>query len=99
MRDKTPALGTAGNVLFYLATPPSAFGSICKNVHDAGMHSSSSGWRRVIIEKPFGHDLASAIDLNSAILNSLHEDQIYRIDHYLGKETVQNILAFRFANG
>jgi glucose-6-phosphate 1-dehydrogenase len=92
-------LGTSGNILFYLATPPSAFASICENLHQAGFRESNEGWRRVIVEKPFGHDFASAVELNKLILRYWHEDQIYRIDHYLGKETVQNILAFRFANG
>jgi glucose-6-phosphate 1-dehydrogenase len=68
-------------------------------MYQAGMHASNEGWRRVIVEKPFGHDLESAIELNRTILRYWNEDQIYRIDHYLGKETVQNILAFRFANG
>lgn len=90
---------TAGNILFYLATPPPVFGAICDNLHQAGCTSSKAGWRRVIVEKPFGHDLKSAIDLNRQILQYWSEEQIYRIDHYLGKETVQNILAFRFANG
>lgn len=92
-------LGTAGNILFYLATPPSSFGAICNNLFEAGFTKSEKGWRRVIVEKPFGHDLPSAIVLNREILRYWTEDQIYRIDHYLGKETVQNILAFRFANG
>jgi glucose-6-phosphate 1-dehydrogenase len=92
-------LHTSGNILFYLATPPSIFGEICENMHQAQLHLSDDGWRRVIVEKPFGHDLPSAIELNRLILRYWTEDQIYRIDHYLGKETVQNILAFRFANG
>src|SRR5262245_34077342 len=91
-------IGTAGNILFYLATPPSSFSNICKNIYDAGL-TKGDGWRRVIVEKPFGHDLPSAIELNREILRYWQENQIYRIDHYLGKETVQNILAFRFANG
>jgi glucose-6-phosphate 1-dehydrogenase len=90
---------TGDNLLFYLATPPSLFGIICGNLERAGLNARTGGWRRVIVEKPFGTDLASATQLNRDILAYLREDQIYRIDHYLGKETVQNILAFRFSNG
>lgn len=92
-------LKTSGNILFYLATPPAVFGDICANLYQAGFTTSEQGWRRVIVEKPFGHDLRSAIELNREILRTWKEEQIYRIDHYLGKETVQNILAFRFSNG
>jgi glucose-6-phosphate 1-dehydrogenase len=88
-----------GNVLFYMATPPSVFGLISDNLQKAGFKTSSAGWKRIIVEKPFGTDLPSAIALNREILKYWTEDQIYRIDHYLGKETVQNILAFRFSNG
>lgn len=88
-----------GNVLFYMATPPSVFGLISDNLEKAGFKTSSSGWKRIIVEKPFGTDLPSAIALNREILKFWTEDQIYRIDHYLGKETVQNIIAFRFSNG
>lgn len=92
--------GTAGNVLFYLATAPSFFPVVVNHLGAAGLAKQENGhWRRVVIEKPFGHDLASAVDLNHQLLQVLEEKQIYRIDHYLGKETVQNILAFRFANG
>ena len=91
---------TGGNVLFYLAASPEYFGPIVAQLASAGMVSQRNGrWRRVVIEKPFGRDLASARDLNAALLRVLDEKQIYRIDHYLGKETVQNILVFRFANG
>jgi glucose-6-phosphate 1-dehydrogenase len=90
---------TCGNVLFYMATPPSVFGLISDNLQKAGFKTSSAGWKRIIVEKPFGNDLPSAIALNREILNYWTEDQIYRIDHYLGKETVQNIIAFRFSNG
>jgi len=91
---------TAGNILFYLATPPSEFSVIVDQLGKAGLTRETAGqWRRVIIEKPFGHDLASAVALNKEILKTLDESQIYRIDHYLGKETVQNIMVFRFANG
>ena len=82
-----------------MATPPSVFGLISDNLEKAGFKTSSAGWKRIIVEKPFGNDLPSAIALNREILKYWTEDQIYRIDHYLGKETVQNIIAFRFSNG
>jgi len=89
-----------GNVLFYLATIPGVFGTTVEHLGAAGLTTQENGcWRRVVIEKPFGHDLESARHLNQQIRHVLHERQIYRIDHYLGKETVQNILAFRFGNG
>jgi glucose-6-phosphate 1-dehydrogenase len=89
-----------GNALFYLATPPSEFSIIIQQLGKAGLVAEDKGhWRRVIIEKPFGHDLPSAIALNKEILGVLQESQIFRIDHYLGKQTVQNIMVFRFANG
>ncbi len=92
--------GTHGNCLYYLAIPPSLIGEIVKQLGAAGLTEQSEGhWRRVVIEKPFGSDLASARTLNRTLSAVLTEDQIYRIDHYLGKETVQNILVFRFANG
>ena len=91
--------GCPPNHLFYLATPPSLFGPIVERLSAAGLLDEESGWRRVIIEKPFGHDLDSARALNRRLAGLLKEGQIYRIDHYLGKETVQNIMAFRFANG
>ncbi len=87
------------NYIFYLATPPSTFLPIIKALHSLGLFEQDEGFRRVIIEKPFGHDLESAIELNQSILELISESQVYRIDHYLGKETVQNLLAFRFANG
>src|SRR5208283_275783 len=89
---------TAGNALFYLSTQPSYYAAVVKQLGGASLHHGN-GWRRVIIEKPFGHDLASARELNQEISEVFQESQIYRIDHYLGKETVQNILAFRFGNG
>jgi glucose-6-phosphate 1-dehydrogenase len=89
---------TDGNVLFYLATPPAVFGLIAGNLDRAGFRKRERGWTRLIVEKPFGHDLASAVALNRELLAHWSEDQLYRIDHYLGKETVQNLLAFRFAN-
>ncbi|HEY7551106.1 MAG TPA: glucose-6-phosphate dehydrogenase, partial [Hyphomicrobiaceae bacterium] len=89
-----------GNVLFYLAVADKFFGPIIEHLGRADLTRQTNGaWRRVIIEKPFGHDLASARALNAQILRILSEDQIYRIDHFLGKETVQNILVLRFANG
>ena len=91
---------THGNFFFYLATAPSFFGPIVEQLASVGlMEENNQHWRRVIIEKPFGHDLESAKTLNVQLLKVADEKQIYRIDHYLGKETVQNILAFRFANG
>jgi glucose-6-phosphate 1-dehydrogenase len=103
LRDAEKRRGTKGNVLFYLATPERFFGDVIEQLRNAGLVDDGGAdgefWRRVIIEKPFGHDLASAHALNERILKVLREDQIYRIDHFLGKETVQNIMAFRFANG
>ena len=91
--------GAGTSALFYLSTPPSLFGEIVRRLGEAGLVREEEGWRRVVIEKPFGHDLDSARALNREIAGVLAERQIYRIDHYLGKETVQNILVFRFANG
>ena len=91
---------TLGNRLFYAATPPNFFVDIVRNLGPQGlMAEQEEGWKRIIIEKPFGYDLDSAVKLNREIGKYLSERQIYRIDHYLGKETVQNILVFRFANG
>jgi glucose-6-phosphate 1-dehydrogenase len=90
---------TGGNRLFYLATPPNAFLPISKELGRTGMLTENGSWRRLVVEKPFGTDLASAKALNSELLKLVDERQIYRIDHYLGKETVQNILVLRFANG
>ncbi len=92
--------GTSGSYLFYLATPPELFCEVTRQLGAAGLTAESeAAWRRVIVEKPFGRDLDSARKLNASILGTLKEHQVYRIDHYLGKETVQNILVFRFANG
>lgn len=92
--------GTQGNYLYYLATAPDYFCDIISQLGVIGLtHEENGHWRRVIIEKPFGHDLESARTLNKNISTVLTESQIYRIDHYLGKETVQNILVFRFGNG
>jgi glucose-6-phosphate 1-dehydrogenase len=90
--------GTAGNHLFYLATPPPVFPEIIKHLKEAGLDKNSVGWTRVVVEKPFGTDLASARALQKAIEAVFPENEIYRIDHYLGKEPVQDILALRFAN-
>jgi len=89
-----------GNVLFYMAVADRFFGIIAGKLGEAGLvDSNTKGFRRLIVEKPFGHDLASARALNACLLKYLKEEQIYRIDHFLGKETVQNIMALRFANG
>jgi glucose-6-phosphate 1-dehydrogenase len=87
------------NLLFYLAISPSQFGVVAENVHRAGLlHQGGPAWQRLVVEKPFGHDLASAHTLNSELTRYADESQVFRIDHYLGKETVQNILMFRFSN-
>jgi glucose-6-phosphate 1-dehydrogenase len=102
LENNDVAFGTGGNRIFYIATPASLFGLIVRQLHDAGLIAPQDGGARgvvrVIVEKPFGRDLASAQALNAELLTYLREDQIYRIDHYLGKETVQNILVLRFAN-
>ena len=90
---------TGGNCIFYLATPPGAFAVIVRRLAEAGLMREANHWRRVVVEKPFGTDLASAEALNRELLNVLEEHQIYRLDHYLGTETVQNIMVLRFANG
>jgi glucose-6-phosphate 1-dehydrogenase len=88
------------NLLFYLATSPSQFGEVVEMLHKAGLlhRDEQKGWQRIVVEKPFGHDLASAVQLNNELTRFAHEQQVFRIDHYLGKETVQNILMFRFSN-
>jgi glucose-6-phosphate 1-dehydrogenase len=98
--------GTQGNAIFYLAIADRFFGTVVEQLGTAKLtdqEADQSGkhkfWRRVVIEKPFGHSLESARELNARILRTLHEDQIFRIDHFLGKDTVQSIMAFRFANG
>lgn len=90
---------TAGNYLFYLATPPEMYTLIAENLEKAGLTSQTNGFRRIIFEKPFGNDLYSCRELNRKLHVLFTEDQIYRIDHYLGKETVQNLLVTRFSNG
>ena len=87
-----------GNVLFYFAVAPRFFGMLCEKLQKHSF-KEGPGWKRIIVEKPFGTDLASALQLNKDVLAHWQEDQIYRVDHYLGKETVQNLLAFRFSNG
>ncbi|MBC7932386.1 MAG: glucose-6-phosphate dehydrogenase [Rubrivivax sp.] len=91
--------GTQGNRLFYLSVAPEFYAEAVRQLGEAGLTKQEKGWVRVIIEKPFGTSLESAKELNKQILQHLKESQIYRIDHYLGKETVQNLLVFRFANG
>ena len=91
--------GTRGNAIFYLAVGDRFFGPAVDGIGAAGLAKQDAGWRRVVIEKPFGHDLESARALDERILKVLREDQIYRIDHFLGKDTVQNIMALRFGNG
>jgi glucose-6-phosphate 1-dehydrogenase len=90
--------GTAGNHLFYLATPPPIFPEIIKHLKEAGLDKDANGWTRIVVEKPFGTDLESARKLQQAIEVVFPENEIYRIDHYLGKEPVQDIIALRFAN-
>jgi len=92
--------GTDGNRLYYLATPASSFPEIVRGLGAAGLdhETADSGWRRVVIEKPFGRDLETAVKLNREVGKVFRESQVYRIDHYLGKETVRNILIFRFGN-
>ena len=93
--------GTRGNRLYYLATQPSQFAEIVAQLGRVGLDHEhhDGGWRRVVIEKPFGHDLESAKRLNREVGKVFRESQVYRIDHYLGKETVRNLLVFRFGNG
>lgn len=87
------------NTIYYLSTPPSMFNSITSNIGYAGLNNTSNGFKRLIIEKPFGYDLQSGLVLNHQLHEAFKEEQIYRIDHYLGKETVQNLLVMRFSNG
>jgi glucose-6-phosphate 1-dehydrogenase len=99
LKDYDSRYGIGGNYIFYLATPPSLYEVIAVNISAAGLCDQQDGFRRIIIEKPFGYDLESARKLNKTLHNLVAEEQIYRIDHYLGKETVQNLLVTRFANG
>lgn len=102
LKELDGRLGTKGNRVFYLSTQPSFFTTIAENLHRAGLIYDSKivsdKFSRIIIEKPFGHDLTSAHSLQAELTQFLREEQIYRIDHYLGKETVQNLMVFRFAN-
>jgi glucose-6-phosphate 1-dehydrogenase len=94
-------MGTGGNYLYYLSTPPNLYDIIPANLakHQLNKQNNSNSWKRIIIEKPFGYDLKTGRSLNKNLLKYFKEDQLYRIDHYLGKETVQNLLVTRFANG
>src|SRR5438270_3049894 len=90
--------GCSPNLLLYLATPSSLFEEIVNGLGAAQLNRNQAGWTRIVVEKPFGHDLASARKLNEVLHSVFQEEHVYRIDHYLGKETVQNILVFRFGN-
>ncbi|KGN32574.1 glucose-6-phosphate 1-dehydrogenase [Knoellia sinensis KCTC 19936] len=99
VRDLDDKRGTGGNHAFYLSIPPSFFATVCEQLKRSGLSTAGPGsWRRVVIEKPFGHDLKSARELNEIVAEVFPADAVFRIDHYLGKETVQNLLALRFAN-
>jgi glucose-6-phosphate 1-dehydrogenase len=98
LQEIEQARHTGGNVLFYLSTQPSQYIPIAQGLGSAKL-GKGEGWRRIVVEKPFGHDLSSAQELSDELHNVFRESEVYRIDHYLGKETVQNILAFRFGNG
>ncbi len=99
VRELDEQRGTGGNHAFYLSIPPSFFATVCEQLQRSGLSTASPGsWRRVVIEKPFGHDLESARELNEIVAQVFPADAVFRIDHYLGKETVQNLLALRFAN-
>jgi glucose-6-phosphate 1-dehydrogenase len=101
LRDRIAAIeaqrGLPGNRVFYLALPPSVFPTAIRGLGEAGL-ATAPGWNRLVIEKPFGRDLESAVELNAVVHSHFDESQVYRIDHYLGKETVQNLLVFRFLN-
>ena len=99
LEDVERTRGGPANRLYYLSTPPSLYDDITVQLGKAGLAAEEGGWARIIVEKPFGHDLRSAQDLNALVTSVFREEQVYRIDHYLGKETVQNVLALRFANG
>jgi glucose-6-phosphate 1-dehydrogenase len=99
LQDLDKERGTSGNHVFYLSIPPASFTTVTQQLDRSGLSRGADGsWQRVVIEKPFGHDLASARELNSVVRSVFGSDSIFRIDHYLGKETVQNLLALRFAN-
>lgn len=95
----TTGFSSVKNILFYLSTPPVLFGPIARNIGSCGLQKETEGFRRIIVEKPFGYDLESSRQLRKELHASFEEKQIYRIDHYLGKETVQNLLVMRFGNG
>jgi glucose-6-phosphate 1-dehydrogenase len=103
LKDRIVELRTknriSGNTIFYLSTPPSLYGTIPQHLAAVGLNEQNDGWKRLIIEKPFGYDLQSALKLKDELLRDWTEEQIFRIDHYLGKETVQNLLVTRFSNG
>ena len=99
LEDVARRHGGPVNRLYYLSTPPSLYDDITRQLGKAGLAEEQGGWTRLVVEKPFGHDLRSAQELNQLVTSVFREEQVYRIDHYLGKETVQNILALRFANG
>lgn len=98
LADLTSKRNIPRQYVFYLATPPSMYEVIASHLADKRLNEETEGWRRLVVEKPFGYDLSSARGLNQILTRFWNEDQIYRIDHYLGKETVQNVLAFRFSN-
>ena len=98
INDLNTEHGTDDNYIFYLSTPPSLYETIAKNLCNKGLTDEEKGWKRIIVEKPFGYSLSSAKELNKGLQTYFKESQIYRIDHYLGKETVQNLLVTRFAN-
>ncbi|MFN2538244.1 MAG: glucose-6-phosphate dehydrogenase, partial [Mycobacteriales bacterium] len=100
LKDLDTSHGTGGNAAFYLSIPPAAFPTVLKQMERTGMadNEQTRSWRRVVVEKPFGHDLQSAVELNRLVDEVFTADDVFRIDHYLGKETVQNLLALRFAN-
>jgi glucose-6-phosphate 1-dehydrogenase len=100
LRETDRGFGTQGNAAFYLSIPPSTFPTVLKQLERTGMadNEACGGWRRVVVEKPFGHDLPSSRQLNALVDDVFTADDVFRIDHYLGKETVQNLLALRFAN-
>lgn len=98
LADSLVEIGGKKNAMFYCAVPPDWYGKVTKGLHSAGLANEDEGYRRLVIEKPFGHNLESACALNKELQKVFDEKQIYRIDHYLGKESVQNLLVYRFAN-
>ncbi|MEM8999290.1 MAG: glucose-6-phosphate dehydrogenase [Bacteroidota bacterium] len=98
IEDLKHKFNTSGNIIYYLSTPPTLYQTIARNLADAGLNTQNNGWKRLIVEKPFGYSLETAKSLNTGLQQFFEEHQIYRIDHYLGKETVQNVLVTRFAN-